>query len=120
MVTGRVADSALVLGILKHEFGWGAQDWDLLAAGSLCGHLLECGAQVTGGLHIDWHLVPDWDQIGYPIAICHPDGRFSITKPEGTGGLITPAVVAEQMLTKSTTPRPICCQMSSLISPKSA
>lgn len=98
VVTGRVADSALVLGVLMHEFGWAADDWDRLAAGSLCGHLLECGAQATGGLHTDWERVPDWENIGYPIAECLADGSFTVTKPEGTGGLVAPAVLAEQML----------------------
>lgn len=98
VVTGRVADSALALGILMHEFGWKTNDWDLLASGSLVGHILECGAQATGGLHTDWESVPDWANIGYPIAECTADGSFIVSKPEGTGGLITPAVIAEQML----------------------
>jgi hypothetical protein len=98
VVTGRVADSAMALGILMHEFGWAPDDWDRLAAGSLCGHLLECGAQATGGLHTDWEAVPDWANIGYPVAECLADGSFVVTKPAGTGGLVTPAVLAEQML----------------------
>lgn len=98
VVTGRVADSALALGILMHEFGWKTDAWDRLAAGSLVGHILECGAQATGGLHTDWEDVPDWANIGYPIAECASDGSFVVGKPEGTGGLITPAVIAEQML----------------------
>jgi len=98
VLTGRVADSALALGIVMHEFGWAPDDWDRLAAGSLCGHLLECGAQATGGLHTDWQSVPDWANIGYPVAECRADGSFTVTKPAGTGGLVTPAVLAEQML----------------------
>ncbi|HSW16688.1 MAG TPA: acyclic terpene utilization AtuA family protein [Ramlibacter sp.] len=98
VVTGRCADSALALGILMHEFGWGANDHDRLAAGSLVGHLLECGPQATGGLFTDWETVPGWDNIGYPIAECSADGRFVITKPEGTGGLVTPQTVGEQVL----------------------
>lgn len=98
VVTGRVADSALALGILMHEFGWKADEWDRLASGSLIGHILECGAQATGGLHTDWEDVPDWANIGYPIAECAADGSFVVTKPDGTGGLVTKAVVAEQML----------------------
>ena len=93
VITGRCADSALALGILMHEFGWGADDYDKLAAGSLVGHLLECGPQATGGLFTDWEKVPGWDNIGYPIAECSADGRFFITKPEGTGGLVTPQTV---------------------------
>lgn len=98
VLTGRCADSALALAILMHEFGWDATDYDRLAAGSLVGHVLECGPQATGGTHTDWDKVPGWENIGYPIASCHADGTFSLGKPEGTGGLITPGVVSEQIL----------------------
>jgi hypothetical protein len=98
VITGRCADSALALGILMHEFGWAADDYDRLAAGSLVGHLLECGAQGVGGLHTDWQLVPNWENIGYPLAECERDGSFVITKPADTGGLVTPGTVAEQAL----------------------
>jgi hypothetical protein len=98
VITGRCVDSAVTLGVLMHEFGWQANDLDALAGGSLAGHIIECGAQGTGGLFTDWHLVPDWAHIGYPIVECGADGSFHVTKPAGTGGLITPAVVAEQML----------------------
>lgn len=98
VITGRCADSALALGILMHEFGWSPDDHDLLAAGSLAGHVLECGPQATGGIHTDWHSVPDWHNIGYPIAECRADGSFVVTKPAGTGGLVTPAVISEQIL----------------------
>jgi len=98
VITGRCADSALGLGILMHEYGWSAADHDLLAAGSLVGHILECGPQATGGIHTDWEDVPGWENIGYPIAECRADGSFVLAKPEGTGGLITPGVVAEQVL----------------------
>jgi len=98
VITGRCADSALALGILMHEFDWATDDYDRLAAGSLVGHLLECGAQGVGGLHTDWELVPNWENIGYPIAECHRDGSFVITKPADTGGLVTPGTVAEQAL----------------------
>jgi hypothetical protein len=81
-----------------HEFGWTGEDHDLLAAGSLVGHLLECGPQGTGGLHTVWDKVPGWHDIGYPIAECRPDGTFVLTKPEGTGGLVIPGAVAEQTL----------------------
>ncbi|WP_150294146.1 acyclic terpene utilization AtuA family protein [Sphingobium estronivorans] len=98
VVTGRVVDSALALGPLIHEFGWGADDLDLLAAGTLAGHLLECGAQITGGTFTDWRDVPDWANIGFPIGECHADGSVVITKPEGTGGLVSVGTVAEQLL----------------------
>jgi hypothetical protein len=98
VITGRCADSALALGILMHEHGWAADDYDRLAAGSLVGHLLECGAQGVGGLHTDWELVPNWEDIGYPLAECHADGSFVMTKPVGTGGLVIPGSVAEQVL----------------------
>lgn len=98
VVTGRCVDSALTLGPLMHEFSWRTDDHDRLAAGSLAGHIVECGCQATGGLHTDWEAVPDWPGIGYPILECHEDGRFVVTKPPGTGGLIARAAVAEQLL----------------------
>src|SRR5262249_36893970 len=76
VLTGRSVDSALALGPLIHEFGWRATDYDLLSAGTLTGHLIECGAQVTGGLLTDWRLVTGWDRMGFPIAECHADGSF--------------------------------------------
>ncbi|MDQ0081714.1 hypothetical protein J2W35_002053 [Variovorax boronicumulans] len=98
VITGRCVDSAVTLGVLMHEFKWQPDDFDLLAAGSLAGHIIECGCQATGGLHTDWDTVPDWPNIGYPIVECSADGSFVVTKPEGTGGKLTPAVVGEQML----------------------
>ncbi len=98
VITGRCVDSAVTLGVLMHEFGWAPTDYDALAAGSLAGHIIECGCQATGGLHTDWDTVPGWADIGYPIVECRADGSFTCTKPAGTGGLVTPAVIAEQML----------------------
>jgi hypothetical protein len=98
VVTGRCADSALALALLMHRFGWAENEHDRLAAGSLVGHILECGPQATGGTFTDWARVPRWDAIGYPIAECAADGSFVLTKPEGSGGLVEPAVVAEQTL----------------------
>lgn len=98
VITGRVVDSALALGPLIHEFAWQPHDYDALAAGTLAGHLLECGAQVTGGTFTDWREVPAWENIGFPIGECHADGSLVITKPHGTGGLVSVGTVAEQLL----------------------
>jgi hypothetical protein len=98
VITGRIVDSAVVLGPLIYEFGWQKDDFDLLAAGTLAGHLLECGAQVSGGTFTDWRDVPDWANIGYPIGECHSDGTVIISKPEATGGLVSIGTVAEQIL----------------------
>ncbi|MFO1329584.1 MAG: acyclic terpene utilization AtuA family protein [Rubrivivax sp.] len=98
VITGRGVDSAVTLGPLMHAFGWDAGDLDRLAGGSLAGHIIECGCQATGGLFTDWQQVPDWAHIGYPIVECFDDGSFELTKVPGTGGLIHPACVAEQML----------------------
>jgi hypothetical protein len=100
VVTGRVADPALVLGPLAHAFGWDWNDWQHLAAGTLAGHLLECGAQVTGGYFADPGVkdVPDLAEIGYPIAEVSPGGTFVMTKPCGTGGVVDRRSVTEQIL----------------------
>ena len=98
VVTGRAADSALALGPLIHEFGWTATDFDRLAAGTMAGHVIECGPQATGGIFTDWQLVVDgWHNIGFPIAECKADGSFVVTKPDNTGGLVSPMTVAEQI-----------------------
>ena len=98
VITGRCADSALALGILMHEFRWAVDDYDRLGAGSLVGHILECGPQATGGNFTDWDKVPGWHNIGYPVAECRNNGSFEISKPDNTGGLIIPGVIAEQAL----------------------
>ncbi len=98
VITGRVVDSAVVLGALIHEFGWTADDHDLLAAGTLAGHLLECSTQVTGGTFTDWQDVTGWETIGFPIGECRADGSVVITKPEESGGLVSIGTVAEQLL----------------------
>ncbi len=98
VVTGRCVDSAVTLGACIHAFGWGRDDLDQLAMGSLAGHILECGPQATGGNFTDWDQVPDIANIGYPIAEISPDGSFTCTKPPGTGGLVNVGTVSEQML----------------------
>ncbi|MEM6932961.1 MAG: acyclic terpene utilization AtuA family protein, partial [Pseudomonadota bacterium] len=100
VLVGRTTDSALVLGPLIHEFGWEERDWDRLAAGTVAGHLLECGAQVTGAYFADPGKkdVPDLARVGFPIAEIASDGEMTITKPKGTGGCVTTATVTEQLL----------------------
>jgi hypothetical protein len=105
VITGRCVDSAVTLGALMHAFDWREDDFDRLAQGSLAGHIIECGCQATGGLHTDWEQVPDWAHIGYPVIECQGDGSFVVGKPNGTGGLVDTAVVAEQVLYEIGDPR---------------
>ena len=100
ILVGRTTDSALALGPLMHEFGWDAGDHDLMAAGVICGHMLECGAQVSGGYFADpgFKDVPDLARVGFPVAEVSRNGAMIIGKPPGTGGLVTRATVTEQLL----------------------
>ena len=98
VVTGRCVDSAVTLGACIHAFGWGRDDLDQLAMGSLAGHILECGPQATGGNFTDWEQVPGLSDMGYPIAEISTDGSFICTKPERSGGLVSVGTVSEQML----------------------
>jgi hypothetical protein len=99
VITGRVTDTGLALAPMIHEFGWKVDDWDRLAAGTIAGHTVECGAQCTGGnCQVDWQTIPDLADVGYPIIEAEPDGTFVITKHAGTGGRVTVASVKEQLL----------------------
>ncbi len=98
VVTGRIVDSAVALGPLMHEFGWGETDYNQLAQGSLCGHVIECGAQCTGGNYTDWHTVPDFSTISYPVAEVSADGSFVISITPDSGGLATVGSVGEQII----------------------
>ena len=98
VVTGRTTDTGLTLAPLVDRFGWDWADWDKMAAGTVAGHILECGAQSSGGNFTDWQDVPDMAGIGFPIAEVSADGTFVVTKHEGTGGLVSRGTVAEQLL----------------------
>jgi hypothetical protein len=98
VVTGRVADASLTVAPAVHEFGWAWDDWDRLAAGTVAGHLIECGAQATGGLWCHWEEAPDLANVGYPIAEIDPDGTLRLTKPPHTGGAVNRETVGEQLL----------------------
>ncbi len=107
VITGRVTDSALFLGPLLHEFGWARDDWDMLAKGIVCGHLLECAGQVVGGNFAGgWREVEELENIGYPIAEVNQDGSFVLTKTPGTGGLVSFNTVREQLLYEVLDPNP--------------
>jgi hypothetical protein len=98
VITGRTTDTGLTLAPMIHEFGWDPENWDLMAAGTVAGHILECGAQSSGGNFTDWDTVPDMASIGFPIVEARPDGTFTVTKHENTGGLVSTATVTEQLL----------------------
>ena len=106
VIVGRSVDSALVLGPLIYEYKWKPNELNLMASGTICGHLLECGAQVTGAYFADpgYKDVPDLANVGFPIAEVNEDGSFVITKPDGTGGLVNKATVTEQLLYETHNP----------------
>jgi hypothetical protein len=106
VITGRVTDTGLALAPMIHEFGWMADDWDKLSAGTIAGHSIECGAQSTGGnCQVDWETIPHLEDIGYPIIEAEPDGTFCLTKHASTGGRVTVASVKEQLLYEMGDPR---------------
>jgi hypothetical protein len=99
VITGRVTDTGLTLGPIFHEFGWPADDWDKVAAGTVAGHIIECGAQSSGGnLLKDWRSVKGLENPGFPIIEASPDGSFIVTKHPGTGGVVSVASVTEQLV----------------------
>ena len=99
VITGRATDTGLTLAPLINEFGWGATDWDLLSAGTIAGHIIECGAQCSGGnCQYDWQSIPDLANVGFPIAEAKPDGTFIITKHDNTGGRVNVQSVKEQLV----------------------
>jgi hypothetical protein len=106
VVTGRSTDTALTMAPIRHEFAWRTDDWDRLAAGIVAGHIIECGAQCSGGncLH-EWESIPDLANVGYPIVEARPDGTFDITKHPGTGGRISVPSVTEQLVYEMGDPR---------------
>jgi hypothetical protein len=106
VIAGRCTDTALALAPMIHRFGWGEQEWNKLAAGTIAGHIVECGAQCTGGnSQVDWRNIPDMANIGYPIVEAEPDGSFTITKHLGTGGRVHSDVLKEQLLYELGDPR---------------
>src|SRR6266404_1459980 len=99
VITGRATDTGLTLGPMIHEFGWAADDWNRLAAGTIAGHIIECGAQCSGGnCQYEWQSIPDLANVGFPIAEALPDGTFVITKHDGTGGRVNVQSVKEQLV----------------------
>jgi len=106
VITGRATDTGLTLGPMIHEFGWAGDDWNKLAAGTIAGHIIECGAQCSGGnCQYEWQSIPDLANVGFPIAEASADGTFVITKHEGTGGRVNLPSVKEQLVYEMGDPR---------------
>jgi hypothetical protein len=104
VITGRATDPSIVLAPLIYEFGWSMEDMDMMAAGTIAGHIVECGAQCTGGNYVHWKEIPDMARIGYPVVEAKPDGSFTVTKHEGTGGRVSIETVTSQLVYEMSDP----------------
>ncbi|MDP9053390.1 MAG: DUF1446 domain-containing protein [Acidobacteriota bacterium] len=99
VIAGRSTDTALTLAPMVYKFGWKADEWDKLASGTIAGHIIECGAQCSGGnCQMDWQTIPDMADVGYPMIEAEPDGSFVVTKHQGSGGRVHSNTVKEQLL----------------------
>lgn len=98
IICGRVTDTSITIAPMVYEFGWELNDWDKIASGLIAGHIIECGAQSTGGNFTDWQLIENWDNFGYPIVEVFPDSSFVFTKHDNTGGLVSLDTVREQLV----------------------
>jgi len=98
IIAGRITDTSLAMAPAFYEFGWNVNDWDKIASSLVAGHIIECGAQASGGNYTDWHKVKRWDNFGYPIICINNDGTFEVTKHKNTGGLINSDTIKEQLL----------------------
>jgi hypothetical protein len=106
IITGRATDTGLTLAPMIHEFGWATDDWDQLASGTIAGHIIECGAQCSGGnCQFEWQSIPDLADVGFPIAEASSDGTFVITKHQGTGGRVNVPSIKEQLVYEMGDPR---------------
>ena len=104
VITGRATDPSIVLAPMMYEFGWSMEDMNMLAAGTIAGHIVECGAQCTGGNYVHWKEIPDMARIGYPVIEAHPDGTFAVTKHAGTGGRVSVETVTSQLVYEMSDP----------------
>ncbi len=104
VITGRATDPSIVLAPMMYEFGWSMEDMNLLAAGTIAGHIVECGAQCTGGNYVHWKEIPEMARIGYPVIEAHPDGTFAVTKHAGTGGRVSIETVTSQLVYEMSDP----------------
>ena len=98
VITGRATDPSVVLAPMCYEFGWSMDDMDKLAAGTIAGHIVECGAQCTGGNFVNWRDIPNMAKIGYPVIEANADGTFAVTKHENTGGKVSLETVTSQLV----------------------